>query len=303
MTVSGLFVAILLGSATILLAAIAGASLFIAHQTMRRRVPDAPTNPRELGLDFEPVTFFSRDGLRLGGWFVPTAGRARGTIVLCHGHAGSLDADLHYVPAFHQHGYNVLQFDFRAHGRSEGQHVSMGYLERRDLLGAIDFLRARGISKVGVLGFSMGGAVAVSTAAECPSIVAIVSDGGFARILTTLQMGIQQRGVPPWLARILGAVVVRLVGWRLSCHLSDADPVDLIGRISPRPLLLIHGGRDRYVPASEVEMLYDSAGKPKELWAVPEAEHRQVDQVRPEEYITRVLAFFDAALAQRVHRK
>jgi alpha-beta hydrolase superfamily lysophospholipase len=270
--------------------------VFIAHQTMRRREPDAPTDPRQLGLDYEPVTFFSRDGLRLGGWFVPAASRARGTVILCHGHAGSLDADLHYVPAFHRHGYGVLQFDFRAHGRSEGQHVSMGYLERQDLLGAIDFLRARGISKVGVLGFSMGGAVAISTAAACPSIVGIVSDGGFGRIEPTLQTGIQQRGIPSWLARILAAVVVRLVGWRLSCHLSDADPVRWIGRISPRPILLIHGGRDRYVPASAVEMLYAAAGEPKELWTVPEAEHRRVDQVRPEEYITRVLAFFDSAL-------
>lgn len=269
-----------------------------AQRVTRRRTPDAPTNPGKLGLDYEPVSFVSRDGLRLGGWFVPGAEPLRGTVIFCHGHAGSLDPDLIYVPAFHQHGYNVLQFDFRAHGRSEGRHVSMGFYERLDLLGATDYLLERGIERVGVLGFSMGGAVAISTAAQCPAIAAVVSDGGFARIGPTLQIGLIQQGVPCWVARIAAPIIVRLVGWRLACDLSAADPLRWISRPSPRPLLLIHGGRDVYVPPTEIERLYAVAGAPKELWIVPEAEHRQVHRSRPQEYMARVLGFFDQALTE-----
>jgi alpha-beta hydrolase superfamily lysophospholipase len=292
--------------ASIILAAFASAALIaltslawhVAAQVIHRRAPDAVADPADLDLDYEPVTFHSRDGLRLGGWFLPAAQPVRGTVIFCHGHAGSLDPDLNYVPAFHRRGYHVLQFDFRAHGRSEGQHVSMGYHERSDLLGAVDHLRARGIERVGVLGFSMGGAVAISTAAQCPSIAAVASDGGFARLRPTLRTGLQQRGLPPWLARCLVPIVVRIAGWRLGCDLTVADPLRWIAQISPRPVLLIHGGQDVYVSRAEIEDLYAAAGNPKALWIVPEAEHRQVDKARPQEYMRRVLGFFDQSLAE-----
>jgi len=66
-----------------------------------------------------------------------------------------------------------------------------------------------------------------------------------------------------------------------------------VGRLSPRPLLIIQGGRDVYILPSEAQRLYAAAGEPKELWLVPEAGHRAVDQVDPEGYYARVLGFFD----------
>jgi alpha-beta hydrolase superfamily lysophospholipase len=283
----------LVGTAGLATVALAGLAWYAAEQLTRRREPDVAADPAALGLAHEAVVFASRDGIRLGGWFVPAAPPVRGTVIFCHGHAGSLDPDLKYVPAFHRHGYHVLQFDFRAHGRSGGQHVSMGYYERLDLLGAVDFLRRRGIDHVGVLGFSMGGAVAISTAAECPSITAVVSDGGFARVQSALKAGIQQRGLPRSLARLLAPLVARLASWRLACDLGAADPILWISRLRSQPVMLIHAGRDRYVRQSEIEALYAAARNPKELWIVSEAEHRRVDQVRPDEYMQRILAFFD----------
>ena len=284
--------------ATIIIAALAVPSWVAASQIIRRRMPDSPADPATLGLDYEPVNFPSLDGLRLGGWLIPGSQPIRGTVIFCHGHAGSLDPDLKYVPAFHQRGFNVLQFDFRAHGRSEGQHVSMGYYERLDLLGAVDFLQERGIEQAGVLGFSMGGAVAISTAAQCPAIAAVVSDGGFARIQPTLQAGLKQRGIPLWLASLLTPWTVRITGWHLNCDLAEADPLRWVHQISPRPVLFVHGGRDIYVPLTEIESLHAEAGNPKALWIVQEAEHRQVDEARPEEYLARVLGFFERWLVK-----
>jgi fermentation-respiration switch protein FrsA (DUF1100 family) len=280
-------------AAGLLTAVLAGLAWYVAAQIIRRRRPDVATDPAALGLAYETVTFASRDGLRLGGWFIPGAAPVRGTLILCHGHAGSLDPDLKYVPDLQQHGYNVLQFDFRAHSRSEGQRVSMGYYERLDLLGAVDYMQARGIERAGVLGFSMGGAVAISTAARCPAIAAVVSDGGFARIRSALRAGIQERGLPRPLAALLAPVATRIAGWRLGCDLDAADPLRWIGDISPRPVMLIHAGQDIFVPQAEIEALYAAAGNPRELWIVPEAKHRRVDHIRPEEYMARILAFFD----------
>lgn len=286
------------GLAGLVLTFLAAAVWFAGSQVLARRTHDAPTNPGELGLPYEPMTFASLDGLTLGGWFVPGAEPLRGTVVFCHGHAGSLDGDLKHVPTFHRNGYNVLQFDFRAHGRSEGQVVSMGHRERLDLLGAVDYLSERGIERVGVLGFSMGGSVAMSTAAECPAIVAIISDGGFARLGPALQAGLKERGLPDWLAKGLAPLILLSLNWRLGYVLSAADPLHWIDQISPRPLLLIHGELDPYVPLGEIKALYESAGNPKALWIVPGAGHRQADETCPEEYRARVQGFFDRWLAE-----
>ncbi len=268
---------------------------FGADQMIRRRVPDVRSSPADFGLDYEEVSFTSTDGIPLAGYFIPAA-RVRGTVIFCHGHIGSLDPDLIYAPWFNQAGYNCLFFDFRAHGRSGGDRVSMGFYERRDLLGAVDYLRGRGIERVGVMGFSMGGVVAMTAAPQSSAMQAVVSDGGFTEICTAIAGGIQERMRTRWLHIPLSQLVVRAAGLRLGCDLRAADPIRWVSRISPRALLLIHGGQDPYVPTPQVQRLYNLAGEPKELWIVPEAGHRAVDRRCPDEYRTRVLAFFDKYL-------
>lgn len=279
--------------------AIVGIGLHGAKEMVSRRTPDVRTDPADHGLIYENAEFVARDGMQLRGWFIPadSARSTRGTVIFCHGHAGSMDPDIKYVPWFHQAGYNVLMFDFRGHGRSAGQWVSMGALERLDLLGAVDYLHGQGIERVGVLGFSMGGAVAMSTAPLSGAIAAVVSDGGFARLERAVAAGARQQGLPAFLVSLFGRVVVWLAGLRLGVRLSETDPIRWVDKISPRALFIIHGGRDPYVSTEEARQLYRRAGEPKELWVVPEAQHRQVDAHCPQEYRQRVLDFFDRQLA------
>ncbi|OQY24842.1 MAG: hypothetical protein B6I34_03150 [Anaerolineaceae bacterium 4572_32.1] len=275
---------------------IGGLALYGARQLTQRRRPDEPSNPADYGLDYEEIAFSSRDGLTLRGWFIPAA-HSRGTVIFCHGHAGSMDPDLEYAPAFHERGYNVLMFNFRGHGRSEGNLVSMGSLEQQDLLGAVDWLRERGIERVGVLGFSMGGRVAISTAPQTQAIVALVSDGGPATMLEAIAAGSQERGLPRFLAHLVARLTLWLVGRRAGCDLNEADAVHWVHRLAPRALLLIHGGRDPYISTESVKALFAASGDPKELWIMPQARHRQVDKHRPAEYRERVIDFFDRHLA------
>jgi len=273
------------------------ATLSLRRMTQRRR-PDPPADPEALGLQYEDVAFRARDGLLLRGWFLPALGVPEDgpTIVFCHGHSGSMDPDLQYVPSLQQAGFHVLMFDFRAHGRSEGNQVSMGYRERWDLLGAVDHLRDRGIEHIGVLGFSMGGAVAILTAAECPHIRAVATDGAFARFLPALVAGTREAGLPDPLAQLAGRLTQAMAAWRLGLPLEKAQPIREVHRLAPRPLLIIHGGQDIYAPLEEVLALYGAAGWPKTLWLVGEARHRQVDRARPEAYRRRLTEFFQQAL-------
>ena len=86
------------------------------------------------------------------------------TIIFLHGFNGSMDPDLKYASHFIKAGFNVLMFDFRNHGRSEGNITSLGALEVLDAEAAMQYARLRGSEKTGLLGFSMGGRVALLTA-------------------------------------------------------------------------------------------------------------------------------------------
>jgi len=286
------------GSLLLFLIAALVSGIYGSQRIIRRRIPDEEDSPANYGLDYEEVEFRARDGLLLRGWFIP-APQAKGTVIFCHGHAGSMDPDIKYVPHFHSRGYNVLMFDFRGHGRSEGNRVSMGYYERLDLLGALAYLKGRGIEKVGVLGFSMGGAVAITTAAQEPSIKAVVCDGAFPRLAGVLIRGSREHypALAP-LSTLMGYASLLVASLRLRAWLPYADPIRWVGRISPRPLLLIHGEDDPYISVEDVKELYQAAGEPKELWVAPRAGHRQVDEVYPEEYREKVLAFFDKWLQE-----
>ena len=287
------------GVISVLIVALAALAWAGSSRLIARRTPDVRTSPADHGLIYEDVSFPSSDGVTLRGWFIP-ADTARATVIFCHGHAGSMDPDVIYAPWFHEAGFNVLMFDFRAHGRSDGDRVSIGYFERQDLLGAIDYLRERGIVEVGVLGFSMGGVVGLITAPRSEAIRAIISDGGFARLESAmLGWAREQVELPRWLVLPLARLVIAVAGWRLGVHLPEADPVRWVNRTSPRPVFFIHGDLDPYVTIADVESLYAAAGEPKELWRVPEAGHRQVDQRRPVEYRERVIGFFERYLVSR----
>lgn len=277
----------------ILLAAVLAVGLALSFYMTRRHGLTETHSPAEFGLPFEEVRFEATDGLTLSGWWIPASGSDR-TVIILHGHGGSMDYDVHRAPALHSAGFNVLLFDFRAQGRSPGRTITFGYREQYDLLGAVEFLRQRGMKRIGVLGFSFGGIVAMLTTPICPDILAVVTDGGPARMRTAMTGWGVERGAPRWLASALAWLTIFLTSVRLRANLFRYEPVRWVGRISPRPILFIHGDRDQYCP--NFDELYAAAQPPKELWRVPEAGHTQVSEIWPEEYERRVIAFFDRFL-------
>ena len=135
----------------------------------------------------------------------PSSDGSDKAIVIMHGHGGSYDFDLYRAPALHEAGFNVLLFDFRAHGRSEGKRMTFGYEERRDVQAAIEFLHQRGMQHIGLLGFSYGGMAAMVSTPECADVEAVISDGGPARIRTAIAARGVELGFPHgWEKRLPG---------------------------------------------------------------------------------------------------
>jgi pimeloyl-ACP methyl ester carboxylesterase len=258
------------------------------HFTQRSHLGEVHS-PDEYGLKFEAVEFKTKDGLMLRGVWIPTAGSDKAVIIL-HGHDSSHDFDVYRAPALQAAGFNVLLFDFRAHGRSEGTMKTFGYKERLDVLGAIDFLHARQMKHIGLLGFSYGGMAAMLTAPICPDVQAVISDGGPTRLMTGAGAWAAERGLPHWLTRLMAWLVFSITAVRLGANLFKYEPVRWVSKISPRPIFFIHGDQDLY--CADFDDLYAAAREPKEVWRLPEAGHTTASQLYPEDHTRKVIDFF-----------
>jgi fermentation-respiration switch protein FrsA (DUF1100 family) len=259
------------------------------------------TTPDDFGLAWEDVTFRTADGVDIRAWFLPAAPdptRAKGTIIQGHGYVASRHADLRYPAFLVPGGYNVLMLDFRAHGESGGEQTSVGYVEHHDVRAALDYLRARGLERVGVMGFSMGAVVAIVSGALCPAIAGVVAESSYARFARPLAQILHDWGYPWPVANLGGELGIRFVARNLGFDAAEAAPVRLIGRISPRPVFIIHGEADPLIPVSEAHALYAAANEPKQLWIAPGAVHDGgAFALYPDEYRHRVLAFWDRVFA------
>lgn len=286
---------LLLGILITLVALLLMIAWLLSGRIVRRYPPDPPSLPENYDLPYEHVIFAAReDGVKLGGWLAGEHDTLRPVVIFCAGLLGSMDGDTHLLPPFLDAGINVLQFDWRGHGVSDGQRVTLGIREVNDLLGAIDFLQARGASRIGLLGFSMGGSVALRVAAIDRRVACVVCDGGFVHVSHTLEGYIRARiGLP---FKPLVWLVLRLVELRLGVRLREASPLPFVGRISPRPVLFIHGGADPYVALADQDQLFAACGDPKTLWRVERAGHREVHELESRAYQDRVVGFFRAHL-------
>jgi fermentation-respiration switch protein FrsA (DUF1100 family) len=280
---------------TIPLLLIAALAWLGSNYLLARRPPDEADSPANYGLTAEAIEFRSGDGVTLRGWYIPREESTK-AIIVCSGANGSLDADVHVAPWLHEAGFNVLLFNWRAHNQSEGEVMTLGFNERYDLIAAVEFAKSKGAEHIGVLGFSMGGTVAIATAAVYEDIHAIVADSPFVYVLSAIAGGLIERRVPEGLSYLLARLFVVTACLRTRLNLFDIDLVRWIHRVAPRPLLLIFGARDVIVPKTEVDLIFARAGDPKEVWRVPEAAHRNIHTLQPEEYRRRILEFFEKNL-------
>jgi alpha-beta hydrolase superfamily lysophospholipase len=239
----------------------------------------------------EEVYFPSRDGLRLHGLYLGGRPGSPG-LLLCHGYYRSLAEPFALACDLNRRGYHVLLVDFRACGRSEGRFTTVGYREVEDVLGAVDYLRSRiGGAPLGVLGISMGAVAVLRAAPDCPTIAAVVADSAYADLEDTIRHKMRE---------VLRLPLLMGPGWacvRVGERLSGGDwaavrAVDAVGRLAPRPLFLIHGEGDDYLPPGNAQRLFEAAGEPKELWLVPGSGHATARLDHSREYVERVHAFF-----------
>jgi pimeloyl-ACP methyl ester carboxylesterase len=289
-----------IGLTLLLLVAYLGiAFLMVRGATSTDREP-VEGHPADFGLAYEDVSFEARGGgPLLRGWYLDSASEGP-ALIFVHGIGGQRGGDgaVALAAELVRAGYDVLLFDLRGHGESEGDRVSGGYFERRDVLGAYDLLIERGARPggVGIIGFSMGAGIAVMVAAQEPGIAAVVADSPFADVDDLIAQETAGKTPIPRFAVPLLLPPAKLIAEAFyDIDLGELVPERAAGELD-YPVLVIHGEADTRIPVSHGRRVHDNAPAGSELWTLPGVEHVDAYLKAPDEYVARLTRYFASRL-------
>lgn len=244
-------------------------------------------DPSEFGVQFQILTYPSLNGKNLKALLFETQEKPKGTVVHFHGNFANVSNHLTQSYYLTRRGFDVLIFDYQGYGGSEGRPNPKNTVE--DGIASVRYAAAHLRNPQGgvfLLGQSLGAAVATVVAAREPAVKAVVLEAGFTSYRSIARRA-AARSIFLWPA------------WPIYPFLlpKEHDPERYIAKISPKPLLIIHGDRDRIIPAAMSRRLFERALEPKTLYIVEGAPHLGCRYVAGETYERKVADFFEAALA------
>jgi dipeptidyl aminopeptidase/acylaminoacyl peptidase len=253
-------------------------------------------HPESVGLaGLQAISFISRDGLHIAGWYVPSKNRA--AVIITHGTNSDRATMLPEIRLLAEAGFGVLAFDWPGLGESEGT-ILWGAAARGALTAAIDWVAARADAdpdRIGGLGFSIGGFVMTQVAASDRRLRAMTLESAPSSFDAYVEIHFAKWGfLSEWSARraLRGSDLLSI----------DASPIRLIADVSPRPLLIIGESDDPEIPASMTRALYAAAREPKSLWLIRGSQHGGYAQAAGAEYGRRLRSFFAQNLLERAHQ-
>jgi pimeloyl-ACP methyl ester carboxylesterase len=259
--------------------------------------------PLVVAATYEDVSFRTNDGLTLRGWYFDSAGDRAAIVV--HGKdsnrvAGENRTAEKIADFLIADGYDVLLFDLRGHGDSEGDRFSLGYLERRDVAAAIDYVTGRGVheERIALIGISMGAGTVLQTLLLRPNVGAVVADSAYADARTLVGENLEQvAGVPGWFT----PGVLLFSNFVFGLDGDQVRPVDVVRAHPERPILFSHCDKDELIAMHHPrELRSASNASGSELWVAPGCQHSWAFNRYPAEYETRLLQFLHAQIPPTV---
>ena len=260
-------------------------------------------DPKQLGLKYEEVHFPTSDGVTLAGWFFParlsTSEHLKGTIIQFHGNAENRSTHFLSLIWVIDEGYNLFTFDYRGYDGSEGTPSQEGTY--RDGMAAIRYVKqnnaalnvpnlkennaALNVPDLILYGQSLGGAILARCFEDVKDrsrVLSVVLDGSFYSY-QAIARDVLSRSIITWPFQ-----------WLANAWVSDQySPEKSFKKISPTPVLVIHGDSDPVIPVKFGETVFQLLGEPKTFFKVDRGKHLDTFQIDQQRYRKKVLEYWD----------
>ena len=235
----------------------------------------------------------SSDNLKLHAYEVKNENKTDKWAIVLHGYTSEGKLLSYKAKHLYNMGYNVLVPDLRSHGTSEGNYIGMGWHDRLDIIGWINYIvKNNPNSEIALHGTSMGSATVLMVSGEkLPSNVkAIVADCGYTSVYDEFSYQLKQLfNLPAFPIMNFSDVVTHI---RAGYCLNDASAINQVKK-STTPILYIHGDKDDFVPYYMMDELYNATNSEKEKLTIEGGEHANSDLVNPKLYWSTVNSFLE----------
>jgi len=234
----------------------------------------------------------SKSGATLAAWHLPLPD-SHATVIFLHAIRGDRRSMLSRARLFRDRGYSTLLVDLQAHGESRGEQITVGYLERHDVLAAVNYIRTESPHhQIAIIGRSLGGA---ATLLAKPNVDALVLESVYPTVSEAVHNRIAMRLGP--LHHVVAPMLLVQLKPRLGCSYSQLRPIDQINKVHC-PVLIASGESDQHTTLEETRRIYNAASKPKKLVIFDGAAHVDLLAYDSQKYESEVMGFIDEVLAE-----
>lgn len=257
-----------------------------------RRIAEA--TPKDVNLDYDNLTIIGEGGIEMQGFWTLTKQEPKGVIILVHGIGANRAQMIEKANLLAQQGFDAVMMDGRAHGESEGDYVTYGFFEKKDVQKIVDFIKEENEDiPVGIWGASLGGAIALQAMAEDNRIEFGVAESTF-RSMDEIVFDYGKRMARGVMLKPVTDYALRRAGEEGGFDPQVVRPIESVTQIN-QPVMIAHGDADQRISVSYGQDLYDNLKtEDKELVIVPGAGHLDMMEVGGEGFISLVMDFLNA---------